>query len=892
MLSLFLFFWQQKVNYQINVELDTLNYSLQAVEYITYYNHSPDTLDILYLHLYANAFRNKHTTYAEEAKRMGMGMLLRARDEELGHIDIRSLIVDGQAGEYKIEETLMSVYLNQPLSPGDSTVLRIEFFLKIPHQFSRLGHHKKHYEIVQWYPKPCVYDEKGWHLDTYHALGEFYGEFGNFDVSITLPADFVVAGTGIRTEPEDIKFIDTLITTRRKILKSGEKTVRFYACNVHDFAWVADPDYLVEKYMVDSIDIYIFYLKKDAKKWRNAGNYAIDAVSRYNSWYGRYPYKSLSVVDGTMRGGMEYPNLVIIGVDEDRFTRSFEGVIIHEIGHQWFYGVLGSNEMDEAWLDEGFTTYTEIRYFEDKYGRDNSLFKLKFLPRLSRRYMHRMIYYITQTNFIELPVLTPAYKFVDVPIAYQNAAYSKPALFLINLEGILGQEIFTNILRNYFETYKFKHPTTSDFIRICEQVSGRNLAELFEQFLNTDDVCDWTIKQVKANEVVIENRGQLSIPVDVFIKTDKGGKVFSIPGGVNSKTISLAPEFRIRQVIIDPHHYTLESNSWNNYYPRKIKFKPFFALPSFDAYQIIYIPYLWYSNEDGFTPGVYLFGGQFVDLDFIKGRHQWTAGLIYGIKSRKIYTGFSYQTPIIFKRGRRIRFLLRGSNSNDEDKFRIGFHTNLGIPLTPSSAISLENTIAYYRLKSFLAVDSIDWELGKNIVLENILGYKRRGWDIRIALKGATQYWGGDWSYLKASCEIKRRFFPPINLGVRIFGGKIFGIPPKQEMFYLCGRLRISLLADLFFNQRGYFSPQEHLHTNGDGNMVGYQGDHIRSTEMFCVNLELPARLPLRIFGDFGYYGETVLDFGMRLVLGPIEFNLPLYATGYKPWRLNWSLGL
>ncbi len=892
MIILWLFAWQQRVNYQIDARLDTLNHSIHAIEYITYYNNSPDTLDTIFLHLYANSCGNRYRPFVMGRKEIDKNRVLETGFEDSGCIDILTLVIDGESCEYDINKTLMSVCLHRPLIPGDYTTLRIEFFLKIPGHSVRLGYYKNHYEIVQWYPKPCIYDKKGWHLDTCHTGDAFYGEFGRFDVSISIPANFVVAGTGIRIESEDIEFIDTLIATGKKIIHTDKRTVRFYAENVHDFAWVADPDFSVKRYCVDSIDIYIFYRKKHQKTWNNAGIYAADALKRYNRWYGRYPYKSLSVVDGTFRGAMEYPNLVIIGSAEDRFTRGFEGIIIHKIGRQWFYGMLGAYEMDDAGFGKGFTTYTEIRYFEDKYGKDNSLFKLKFLPVLSHRYIHKLVYYITQTNFLELSDFTTAHKLIDIPVVYENAAYSRPGLFFINLEGLLGRDIFTAVLKKYFDTYKFQHPSAEDFIRICEEVSGRNLAGLINQFLTTDYFCDWRIKGIKKNQVFIENQGKLNIPVDVLVESDKGAKVFSIPPGVGSKTFTLPEGMRIRNVVIDPHHYTLESNYWNNYYPERIIFRPFFALPSFDAYQIIYIPYLWYSAEDGFTPGIYLFGSQFVDFDFIKGKHQWTAGFVYGTRRKKNHSGFSYQTPIIFSRGKRVRILFRGSNSNDEVKLRVGFLTNLGIPFSRSPAISFKNSFSYYGLNSFIAVDSVDWEEGRNIVFENSLSYQYQGWRVNFELNTAAEYWGSDWNYLKSSLEIRKKLsiFPGIN--VRLFGAKIFGTPPKQEMIYLSGKLKISLLAALLFSQKGYFSPQEHLHIDGDGNMLGYQGDHINALEIVCANVELPSKFPLRLFADFGYYKKSAFDTGLRLVLGPFSFNLPLYTYGVEKWRFNWSIGL
>jgi len=892
-LLLSIFQWQQQVSYTVKAHLDTEEHSLKACEYLTYYNNSPYTLETLYVHLYANAFKSKNTVYAQEAKRLGYYSFINTGESERGYIDIENIISEGDSLRFEINETIMAIILNQPVKSGDSTALKIDYYLKIPTTFSRIGYSGNHYEMVQWYPKICVLDEDGWHLEPYHALGEFYGEYGCFDVAINLPGDYVVAATGERVDEKDKQFIDSLRMSDKKIVLGERKEVRFRAENVHDFAWVCDPDYLVKKCTVDSIDIYVFYLRHHEKQWKNVATYAMDAVKRYNQWYGKYPYKNLSVVDGYFRDGVEYPNLVIIGIEEDPFTRLFELVIIHEIGHQWFYGVLGSNEMDEAWLDEGFTTYTEIRYLEDKYGKNSSLLKWSFLPPISRRYYHKLVYYVMQTNQLEKPVLTPAYEFLDVPFAYMNSAYSKPALFLFNLEGILGRERFDRILKRYFKEYKFKHPKTKDFISICEKESGQDMKSLFSQILNSTDFCDWSVKKVVGNRVEIENKGNLLVPVDVFVEAEAGAHVFRIGGPQKVHTIVL-PEASgsIKKVTIDPYGYSLEPNHWNNYYPRRFEIRPFFNVPSFDSYRVFYLPYLWYGAYDGVTIGLYLFGAEFVDFDFVKGRHQWTFGTIYGIRSKKFYPGFTYQTPIIFKKGMRTRIHVEGSNSNDEDKLGAGLIYNLGIPFSQGPQSELKATLSYRKLNSYRSTDPIDWDFGRNIVFENYFKYKYLDWQLSFGLSFTHEIIGSDWSYVKTTAEIKKEIETFIPFNMRLFAGRIFGSAPTQEKLFLSGALRISLLADLLFSQKGYFSAQEHIHIPGDGNMRGYQTLHIKSDKLYCINLEFPSKSPIRFFTDFGYYGDYAFDVGVSIVLGPVSFNFPFYILSDEPWKFRWSIGL
>ena len=874
--------WQQQVNYKIFSSLDVENHTLKISEILTYYNNSPVCLETLYFHLYANAYKDNNTAFAKELRKMGSYRFLKAKKSERGWIDIISVTNrNGDSLVYMVNETIMTIRLGSPLESGDSVVLNIEAMLKIPKIFSRLGYKGEHYEIVQWYPKPCVFDEDGWHKQGYHALGEFYGEFGEFDVSIELPSKYVVATTGIK--------VDSIARD------NDTKVLRFVAKNVHDFAWVCDVDFEIDKQEVDGIEIEVYYIKKHRKKWKNAGDYAVDAVERYNNWFGKYPYQKLSVVQGYFGGGMEYPNLVIIGGSEDNLTRQFELVIIHEIAHQWFYGILGSDEMDEAWLDEGFTSYAEARFFVDKYGVDNTFFKSSIIPEMPHNYINKLTYYIAVTNQLEMPILTRAYEFVDVPIAYEVAAYSKPALFLRYLEGYLGANTFDLILKEYFKRYKFKHPHSEDFISLCEEISDKDLSNFFEDLLYTTKYCDWHIKKINKNLLIIENKGEFLLPVDLFIQTDNSSQVLKVDKPVDTLSFPLAK--KIKKVTIDPYDYAPESNRYNNFYPQKIAIKPLFSWPSFDTYQVFFLPYLWYDTDDGFTPGFYLAGTQFIDADFIKGKNQWTFGYIYGMKSKKHYYSFSYQTPLIFKRGYRSHIFLKGSNNNDEIKYQFRFINDFGLPLTTKPKINLKTFLSFNNLKSVTYMDSTDWTTAKYYLFQNQFVYNTSHWFVTFNFSGTHKYFNEGWSFAKLTLEFEKSsklFLPPVWL--RIFAGKIFGTVPTQEKLFLSGALRHTFITDLFFGQKGYASPQEHIHIKQDGNLAGYQSYHIKTDGLFCINMQLPEYFPLRIFSDFGYYynedslkWQYAYDAGVKIVLGPLGFVLPVYIRD-KFWTKNWSV--
>lgn len=899
--------WQQYASYNIEGYLNIRDHSFRAVEHFTYHNNSPFALDTLYLYLLANAYKDGNTYYAQEAAKLGDETFVNAKPADRGYITIDGMISKGDSLQFDVDETILSIPLEKPLASGDSITVHIEYNLRIPKEFPRLGYWSGHYKMVEWYPKICVFDNEGWHLDPNHPFGGSYGEFGTYDVTIDLPGDYVVAGAGTQVEPAEKEFIDRLIATGTKFDQEERKTVRFRAENVHDFVWVCDPNFVVKEYKVNNTKILIFCRQRDDKSWVNAGMYTAEAVSRYNEWFGEYPYAHLNIAQSYGDIGTTYPQMVILTSGEDQVTRLYESTLVENVSLQWFNGIVGTNGIDEAWFGKGFATYAAIRYMEDKYGEDNSLIRTPILPPLSLRYFHRFYYYLIETNHLEKPVSTPAAEYFDIPISYDNSTHSKPALFLLNLESICGRRIFGAVLHEYFEEFKFKHATVDDYVGICERQSNKNLKQLFDSFLNTTDFCDWTVKKVTTNTVEVANNGDLKIPVDVHIKTENSEHLYSIDAEKKSDTIIVPEESgEIKRVAIDPSENLLDPNYWNNYYPRKVRIKPIWAFkwPSYSKYQLIWTPYIWYDAYDGIIAGFYLFGDKFADFDFVRGGNQITAGYTYGLRSKRSYPSLKYQTPMLFGDGRRVRMTGSMSRSRGGDFLSFGITTKLGRPFSQTPQVGIDNILTYHALNSYEGVDSINWELGKNVVFSNIFRYRFRRLNVEAELGLALHGFGGEWEYLKATIEAEQDFRVFIPFTARLFVGQVFGTAPTHELLFLSGALRTSGLAGLFFSQSGTFSPQEHVHLPADGNMRGYQTLHIKSERAFAVNLEFPTHAPVRIFTDIGYCTQIAFDVGVRLVIGPeafaglplyglsISLNLPLYAyTPGEPWKLRWSIG-
>ncbi len=910
-MTIFVFFvlvqWQQSVSYEINAKLDTDEHGLAAVELLTYRNNSPLALDTLYLYLHANAYKDGNTYYAQSAAKLGDKKFVKAKPGDRGYISVNRVLSDGDALDFVVDETIMRIPMPQTLASGDSIMLHIDYYLKIPGQFPRLGNWSGHYKMVEWYPKVCVFDEAGWHLDPIHPLDDgAYGEFGAYDVTIDLPGNYVVAGTGTQVEPSEKEFLDHLIATGTKLDRRGRKTVRFLAENVHDFAWVCDSNFVVEEYEVNSTKILAFRRKKDGS-WANAGSYAVNAVSRYNEWFAEYPHACLNLVQSYGGDGATYPQMVIMTTGDDPVTRLFEGILVDKICLQWFNGILGLNGITDAWFCEGLSLYAAIRYMEDKYGEDNSIIRTSILPPLSLRYYHRFYYYLVQTNQLEKPITTPASEYFDAIISYDNNTQSKPALFFLNLESICSREKFDAVLREYFNRYAYKHSRVDDYVSILERQTEKNFTQLFVSLVTTTDFCDWKVKGVEDNTVVVVNNGDLRIPVDVHITAEEKEHVYTLDATEKSDTIIIPEESgKIKRVAIDPAENLMDPNYWNNYSPRRIKIKPIWAmdLPSYSAYQFIWTPWLWYNDYDGIIFGFHSFGDKFADFDFIKGGNQLKVSYTYGTSSKRGYPSVSFQTPLFFDGSKRVRILGSFSRSRSGEGVSFGFTTKLGQPFSIRPQIWIDNLITYHSLNSYSGVDSIDWDLGRNVVFSNIFRYRFKEFNLNAMLGLALHGFGGDWQYFKAVVEAKQDVQAFIPFSARVFAGEIFGTPPTHELIFLSGAMKLRGLAGALFSQSGTMSPQERLHIPADGNMRGYQTLHIKSDRMYTLNLEFPNNTLVRAFVDVGYYNEFAFDTGLRLVIGAesfpflplyglsISLNVPLYTyTPGEPWKLRWSLG-
>lgn len=448
-------YWQQEVNYTIDVSLDVQNKSLKGLERIEYINHSPDTLTYIWFHLWPNAYKDKSTAYAKQN-----GSTYYRKNN--GYIDSVYFTIDNdtvftEAHPQHID--IIKLVLKQPLLPGEAIRIQTSFFVKIPEYESRLGYAKNDFYISQWYPKPAVYDQKGWHPMPYLDRGEFYSEFGSFDVSITVPSTYVVAATGELTTEQELdayKIIGTKNMKNRRlkykpVFNTAFKTLRYKQNNIHDFAWFTSEDFMIRYHKTlltnqSVVDVFTFSKNAQSQFW-NESNYMISDILYYMQEHvGDYPYSSISVVEGPFNrfsGGMEYPMVCLLNT---------EGLFIlaHEIIHNWFYGILANNERNHAWMDEGFTDY---------FSRPFLNFELA----------------TPDTNG---PIDQPAESYKNSE-SYFSAVYTKATQWLLLVQKEVGDEAFKKGIKDYYNKWKFRHPYPEDFQTVMEEISGKDLHKTF-----------------------------------------------------------------------------------------------------------------------------------------------------------------------------------------------------------------------------------------------------------------------------------------------------------------------------------------------------------------------------------------------------------------------------
>lgn len=547
-------YWQQKVKYTMEINVEDAANRFRGKQKLEYWNNSPDTLKKVYYHLYWNAFQ-PGSMMDERSRRAGTlqkpggapdwdnrvrDRIAQLKPGEIGYQKILSLKMNGRPQSFSVLETILEVKLDRPLVPGSKTVFDMEFEAQVPVQIRRSGRDNAEgvrFSMSQWYPKLCEYDRRGWHPTPYIGR-EFYGVWGDFDVKISINSKYIIGATGYLQNPNQVGY--GYEEPGAKVNRpAGNKLLwHFFAPNVHDFVWAADPDYIhISKKVRDGLVLHAFYkvvpelvkkqyesMAEDRKaqfqnsaenfveyykaQWEEILDIAALALPYMDRTFGKYPYNQYSFIQGG-DGGMEYPMATLL-------KGAGPQLVIHEWMHSWYHGVLANNESLYPWMDEGFADYAEARVIS-YLTRDTGF---------AYQGSYQSYFQLAKSNKEE-PLSTHADHF-NTNYAHTTSAYSKGCVFVEQLGYITGAEIRDKILLEYFRQWKFKHPDADDFMRVAEKVSGLKLDWYKEYWINSTKTIDYAIdslwEQGGKTLVRISRTGLVPMPVDLQLTFKDGAK--------------------------------------------------------------------------------------------------------------------------------------------------------------------------------------------------------------------------------------------------------------------------------------------------------------------------------------------------------------------------------
>jgi len=597
--------WQQQADYQMNVTMDVKNFQYKGTQKLTYTNNSPDTLRVVFYHLYFNAFQpnsemdSKLQSIPDPDRRMVNNLgtdknpiyqsrIAKLSPSEIGLLRITTMSQDGQKATFSHESTILKVTLPSPIPPHSKTVLDMTFEGQVPVMIRRAGRNSPDgvaLSMAQWYPKMVAYDHQGWHTTEY--LGrEFYGVWGNFDVKITLDKTYVVAGSGVLQNPNEMGCGYEDKGVKIPQTKAKTKTWHFVAERVHDFTWAADPQFTHDKHtLTDGKTIHFFY-KKYPENWKRIQPDMLKVFDYFNTLIGKYPWTQYSFIQGG-DGGMEYAMCTLM--EGGKKYESLVGTATHELAHAWFQHLLATDEAAYPWMDEGFTSYIQTLAEQQV---------LHLIPATNYPFTKAYNGYLNLVKSgLQEPTITHSDRYAT-NYAYSIAAYYKGQLFLTQLDYLMGNEALMKTLKRYYREYAFKNPTPNDFIRIAEKVSGMQLQWFLNEFMQTDHVADYAIDKIEAKgnktAITLKRLERLPLSIDLFV-TDKAGKTQYVyvplrmtyaekPNTYPNYPRTVVPAWgwgnltytfeldmplnNIQSIVLDPNNRSVDINRENNIYKK------------------------------------------------------------------------------------------------------------------------------------------------------------------------------------------------------------------------------------------------------------------------------------------------------------------------------------
>lgn len=906
-------YWQQKVDCKIDVTLNDVEHSLNGYIKLNYTNNSPDTLYFIWFHLWPNAYKNDKTAFTDQQLENGSTAFYFSEETKRGYINRLDFKMNGTTclvQDHPQHQDIIKVILPTAILPHTTVKIETPFNVKLPYNFSRGGHSKQNYQATQWYPKPAVYDRKGWHPMPYLDQGEFYSDFGDYEVQITLPDNYIVAATGVGNKMPPIlsEEVDVLpIITKRKTIvqekaelkakklnaaypsSSQQKTITYKQQNVHDFAWFASKEFVVKNDTLQLpsgrfINVFVYYYKKNDAIWKNSIAFTKRAILTKSKWLGEYPYGVVSVVeDEEGGGGMEYPTITYLSSGGNE--KSLDFVINHEVGHNWFYGILASNERKHPWMDEGMNSYYDNKYSKTYYGNTKDDFFYDAPKFLQKRFPNNIQHWLLQTVIAakkDQPIETTSEKFNITN--YNSIAYTKAAEWLFLVEKKLGTPLFDSCMQAYYNEWKFKHPYPEDFKKSVERTSGQNLDELFS-LLNIKGSIEYekaellglhpSTKQIKN---AFRKQSKL-VPFFSFKETNK----YNYIGIAPSVGYNAYDKFMIGGLI---HNYSLPQNKF------QFLVAPMYATGSSQLNGLARLSYTQFINNKGDKFDISLAGSSFSGSKFTDSANNTTYLRFTKIAPAIRYT-FANKNP----RSQITKFIQWKTFLFREQALLFGYDT-----------ASMQNTIAYPTTSRYL--NQLVINIDNNRVLypyRGIFTAEQSTNFVRLNFTGNYFF-----NYAKGG-----------GINVRVFAGKFIYLGDKTfTKQFETDRYHLNMTGangyedytynNYFLGRHDFekFTSQQIIMRDGGfkvrtdllSNKIGKTDNWLAAINLTTTIPDkinplsmLPFKLPIKAFLDIGTYAEAwdknaatskfIYDAGLQLSLfkNTVNVYVPLlYSKVYK----------
>ena len=928
-------YWQQDVHYNIKAEINDSADVVSGAEELTYWNNSPYDLSFAYFHLYNNA-QCKDSYLSDLYKNNGYRLKYgKYRDKNLGTV-VETIQIDGKELRTELDNTILKVWFPKPLKSGESVTFKINFKTYFDKEvirnrmktFNSFG--SKHYDLVHWYPRISVFDKKfGWNTDQ-HMDHEFYGDYGSFNVELTFPNNYIVDGTGIMTNEKEM-LPDTL---RKKldisnflnkpfnsppstiIKRDGtKKTWKFSSVNVHDVAYTADPNYRIGESKIDGIRCIALVQEPHAAGWYNATQY-MTKIIEVNS-YNIGPYHYPKMISADANDGMEYPMITLNG----GWDPGYRGLFIHEMTHNWFFGMVGSNENYRAFLDEGFTQF----YTADTYQFIDGPFEIEAKPKaksLMDKYVEeftkpvRVIdadiynpYYTTNVVRDELVQLNTHSDDFNGGIRHGGGygqVYYKTATMLKNLEYVLGRALFDKAMQFYFYQWKFCHPYPEDFRNSIIQFTGVDLNWFFDQWLETTKTIDYKIGKIKNKgkgnyEITFKRKGSMQMPIDFAIIDDndsarhyhipntwfeKPSSATTLPRWIGwgpklktSYTASVSLNAKLKNVIIDPSRRLADVDMTNNVKHGKINVRfdsKVYNPVNWKQYDMRIRPSIWYNGYDGLKVGAALSGDYLATKHVFDLTGWFSTGLLQSYMNSKDFTGnynnfsfiFNYRTSLN-RYIKKAAFYMQLKSLDGLDAAIVGLEKKS----------NNDKTRWYTHFKGMLRdmpqdmvylIHSKEWGYRKwnnamHVGMDHNYRYFRGTGNINMNVRSSAFTNDYDFSAISLN-SVNKNDLGKININTRVFGQFGFGqLLPAESMLFVAGANNEELMDNKYTRSYGFIARDwgnfgnitNHFTAGGGLNLRGYSG-YLLSAKDENGNLV------------YNYKGSTGAAFNMEIEFGEL----------------------